>query len=310
MSQVLPRTGRGAGMLWVVLGAVALVASVWVVSRWAAAGNLHLEFRDAAVTPAREVMTWAVQAVLAVGAVGVAVIASRGCRRTGSVTLDTALAIGFALSFWQDQILNYAAATARYSHYAVHAPGLGPYLPGWHGPAPDRLIMTVLGSSGLAWFAIMVLIWPLTSVVTRINRRWPTWGTGRLFIACLVSGLAMAFISEEAMIFVGGLYSWTGAIRSLSIFGGHWYQLPITELVSFSVFLSLPAMMLYGQRVRGVTPHIFRGLERSGTPAANWTRLLAGIGYGNLLAFGYLAFNAFIGYIGDPAPSDLPSYLR
>ncbi|MFF0416501.1 spirocyclase AveC family protein [Kitasatospora sp. NPDC004745] len=298
-------------MLWAVLGVVALVSLAWVLGRWAAAGNLHVEFdRDAAMTPARKAMTWALQAVLALGAVGVAVIAVRGCRRAGGVTLDTALAAGFALSFWQDQILNYAATTARYSHYAVHAPGLGPYLPGWHGPAPDRLIMTVLGSSGLAWFVLMALVWPLASVVTRINRRWPAWGTGRLFAACLISGLAMAFTSEEGMIFVGGLYSWTGAVHSLSIFGGHWYQLPITELVSFSLFLSLPAMMLHRQHVHDVTPHIFRGLEQSVTHRANWTRLLAGIGYGNLLALGYLAFNAFIGYIGDPAPADLPSFLR
>ncbi|WKK23952.1 spirocyclase AveC family protein [Streptomyces olivoreticuli] len=266
--------------------------------------------RNADITPARAMLTWLMQSVVTVGAVGVAITTVRGCRRAGAVTLDAALATGFALSFWQDQILNYAASTARYSHYAVHAPGLGPYIPGWHGPAPDRLIMTVLGSSGLAWFVLMLLVWPLAAVVIRAARRWPTWGTARLFLVCLAAGLVVSFVSEETMIFIGGLYSWTGAIHSLSIFGGHWYQLPITELISFSVFLSLPAMMLYKLRIHGTIPPIFRGLELFGPHSANWTRLLAGIGYGNVLTLGYLLFNAFIAYIGGPVPTDLPAYLR
>ncbi|MEU2801436.1 spirocyclase AveC family protein [Streptomyces sp. NPDC006863] len=298
-------------VLWAGAGVLSLLAQAWVIGRWAADGNLSIALDGNTGIPVwREALTWTGQGMIALALLAMAVLAVRECRRTRSITLNTALWAGLSLCFWQDPLLNYAAPAAAYSRAALHLPSLGPYLPGWHGPRPEQEIAVPLGSSVAGWFVLITWAWLISVVVEHAARHRPTWKTPRLALVGFATGLAVAFAGETLMIYVFGLYAWTGTIHALSLFGGHWYQLPLTEMMSLSALLTLLAIPLYLQRVHDCTPRFLGGALGARPAVVSLTRLLAAIGYCNVLVGAYMALNAFVAFSGDPVPADLPGSLR
>jgi len=123
----------------------------------------------------------------------------------------------------------------------------------------------------------------------------------------VLASLAVAALIEAPVIAVG-FYSWSGLPQSLSLWGGHSYQYPVTEWLSYALFLFVPAMMRHNEQTHAIIPYIFRGTEKGETRGGNWIRLLAGVGFVSAILCIYLVFNALTTLAGGPIP-DMPEYL-
>ncbi|GAA0424940.1 spirocyclase AveC family protein [Streptomyces luteireticuli] len=235
----------------------------------------------------------------------------RDCRRQGAVTLSAALFVGWLLCFWQDPLLNYRHLMVITSRHDLNVTSWGPYLPGWHPPHPELASEALVGASMFAYAAMIIWYWVPMWLTKPVLRRRPRWGLLRLLPVVLLAG-AVADAVCEGLWLRTGVYMYPTDAASLSLFGGHWYQLYIPQITNIAMFISAPPVLmhLYAQR-HATTVHIFRGTEQAGPRTAGWARLLAGVGFTNF----FLLIAAFVGVgIGylfgtGPIPPDTPSHL-
>lgn len=296
--------------VWAAFGVASLAAQAWVLGRWAANGNLRVNVNDNVdISSIRAVLIWLGAALDIVLLVTITVVIARRCRQAGHITLDAALFAGYTLSAWQDPLYDYSGPFALHNQYALHFPSWGPYIPGWHGhPDPHLNIETAFGLAGVGGFAAMIIcVWTQCWLIDRVFRWRPRWASARILPIGILTGLVTVCLFEALAISLG-TYSWAGAIRSLSLWGGHWYQYPVYECFAWTLFLTTAAVMLHNWRTYATTPCIFRGTEAR-SRGDNWTRLLAGVGFANIVTLAYMTVNATATIYGDPAPTDTPDFL-
>lgn len=302
------RTWAAPARLWGALGVVFLAVQAVLFGRWILADGLHVTFdSDADISPVRATIVWIVQALVIAASVVVVYVLARQCIREGSISFDTAIAVGFVLCAWQDPLLEWVKPTFFHSYYALHfTPNWGPHLPGWSHPGLTRPITLALAPSGLGYLAMITCVWLQCRLAGRVLRLHEQWRTGRILATYLAAGLVVV-VSFEAVFIGAGIYTYPLAVPALSLWAGHWYQYPLTEMVTWTLFLTAFAFMRHRLVANGVIPHIFRYAETSINRW--WARLLTGVGITNTLMLTYVIINVSSTYFGGPIPADTPSYL-
>ncbi|MFD3523095.1 spirocyclase AveC family protein [Streptomyces sp. NPDC058653] len=294
---------------WAALGVICLVAQAWVLGRWLFDGGLLTLSWNAAedVSTVRRWVFVAGQCAIVAGVGGCAVWIVRDALRRGEVTVHAALFLGYGTAHWLDPVLNWDRGGFANNHATVHVAGWGPYLPGWHGP--DTLPQPLLYATGLFFPLLILWIWAGAGMVRWLRRRRPRWGRARLALALLAPVAVMDAVAESLLIRTGA-YSYAGAAPELSLFGGHWYQFPIAEMVLSAALFVIPTVLLTGI---ADTSHrgggLFQGdtFRRPGLRVA--VRLLSGIGYAHLSLLLWLTSVSL--FLTHPtAPLDTPSFLR
>ncbi|MBF6130195.1 spirocyclase AveC family protein [Nocardia brasiliensis] len=295
--------------IWCGLGAAVLVVQAWILFRWAVADGIHIGFdRDAGVSPIRAGVVWILQGATVVACIVVVSVLIRQCRREHRITFDTAVTVGFTLCAWQDPLLDLARPVFFHSYYSLHFdPNWGPHLPGWSHAELDHPITLAIIPGGIAYPVMITCIWLQFWLVARISRwrrirrSWQVWLVGA------ASG-AVVVLAFESVLIAAGIYSYPHAIRALSLWPGHWYQYPLTEMATWIAFLTTITMMRYYAVTKGTPAAVFRdGLRREDNRA--WARLLAGIGLANAAMISYVIVNVALTAFGGPTPTDTPGYL-
>ncbi|GHG56241.1 spirocyclase AveC family protein [Streptomyces griseocarneus] len=292
-------------------GLLAVLAAVAVMGPWLLDGGWHpVEPRPYRISTGRKVFAWAFQGLVVLALLAVTVKVVRACRRAGELTFDAALFAGWLTGLWQAPLVNYRELMATQSRYMIHVASWGPYIPGWHGPHPEQQVETLFAASGLSYGMTIFWYWGASPLIGRIVRRRPHWGRTRLVLVTFAVAVA-ASTAIEAAYLQGGSYSYPHAIRSLSLFSGHWYQLPMTGVAIIAACLVTP-MVVMKQRALAAGREIwaFRGGELLSGTGRTWARLLAGIGIANVAYLGYMVLHLPVSYFGGPPPGDLPDYLR
>ncbi|MEH6374741.1 spirocyclase AveC family protein [Streptomyces sp. KLMMK] len=291
---------------------MALLLQAVVYGQWAADGGI----RDGApgdyeISPGRLVIIWGFQGFLVLGVIVFGVLLVRDCRRARTVTLPAALFVGFYFCVWLDPILNYRYLTYIANRQAPNVTSWGPYIPGWNPPHPELAIESLFAASGFV-YGLMVA-WPLLQwlITDRIAAKRPHWGMARLLAATMVVGVVVDTVAEGLWLQTG-LLSYPSSLQALSLFGGHWYQVPLQMGLMVALLFGTPIVMMRLYAIRhGTTVHIFRGSETVSTRWSGWLRLLAGIGFTNVLILVFCIVAQFVQYFAgtDPMPADTPAYL-
>ncbi|MFJ2780133.1 MULTISPECIES: spirocyclase AveC family protein [unclassified Kitasatospora] len=310
MSPVEARSRRiTPATVFATLGALFLALQAWIFIRWAAAGDAHaVPSAHDNISAPREAAVWAVQAVVVLLAAVYTWIVVRQCRRTGQITFDAALLLGYVLAFWQSPLFNYRALSIVVNRHTVNVATWGEQIPGWHSPPGQP--ETLLGLSGLGFVALMTWVWIQAWLTIRISRRFPQWGWGRLLPATLAAGFVVDW-AIEAVWGSTGFFSYATQPTVLTLFEGHWYGMPLLYYAAVTLFISTGAVVIRHQaQARGTVPYIFRGTELLTGRAPAAVRLLAGIGLANILLLTYFAVTLLIShFLGGPMPSDTPGYM-
>ncbi|MGX1778607.1 spirocyclase AveC family protein [Nocardia brasiliensis] len=294
--------------LFAAVGVVFLAVQCWILGRWIISDGVHVTFdSNADIGPLRAAVVWALQGALVAAFVGVVIVLVRQCRREHTITFDTAIAVGFACCAWQDPLLEWLRPTFYHSYYSLHfAPNWGPQLPGWDHPALHQPITLAIVPSGLGYPVMITCVWLQCWLADTVIRRRRRWKTARTLAAFTVAA-GIVVLTFELILIGAGIYSYPLAIQSLSVWGGHWYQYPITEMLTWMLFLTAIAFMRSRPGARGTESPLSTAEVVGRTTALR--RLLAGIGFTNALMITYVVVNVALTYFGGPIPQDTPSYL-
>ncbi|MFD4737593.1 spirocyclase AveC family protein [Streptomyces virginiae] len=297
--------------VWSTIGVTALALQAWVFGRWLTAGDLRsAPPGDYQISDTRMAVAWAFQAIVATTVLSIGVVLVRRCLRERTVTFDAALYAGLLLSIWQDPILYWNKLYVVYNKNLPNVETWGPFIPGWHGPDTGgrQIYESVAGGSGLAYPIVMVWFWLQYKIYRQIARRRPHWSNGRLFLTATAIGIVID-LPLEPLFLLTGVFAYPVGYPPLTLFAGHWYQLPLLEVLSASLVLVTPVLVLRSIDQTRRVPWLFTTSSRAPTPARPLTRLLAGVGLANVVICAYLLSNVAIAELGGPFPGDMPSYL-
>jgi hypothetical protein len=166
------------------------------------------------------------------------------------------------------------------------------------GRLPRLLDLGVFGLAAMRW----------------VKAKFPGINNLKLSIAGVLAVMVFDMVLECLLIRVTGIYAYPGSIRSLSLWGGHWYQFPIYEAIFFGGWWGLCAVLLYFKDDKGLT-WVERGVEKidmckRSNFKKGMMRAIAVIGFCQTIElFIYVLPMPLITANADPFPDDTPAFF-
>ncbi|QCX73884.1 hypothetical protein C9F11_00905 [Streptomyces sp. YIM 121038] len=304
-----PRTWCSPVTAWAAVGTVFLAAEAWVMVRWAVTDARWFPSGDYGLSPTRRVVAGAFQILSIAGvlaSVGWPVVRSI---RQRALTIEARVLLGYLSAFWLMPVVNYTSHAAGYSKYLIGTTDWGSFIPGWHGPDPDTHPVPLF----VGWFALAeVMMWTLPTVwvLGAAVRGRPQLSGPRLALLAFVTALAAELVLEPIMVFTGG-YVYVTAVPELTLFAGHWYQLPsYAMVVAALVYGMIPGLICHYHRHHERGAPVLRGTGGLSPAARPWVATLAVIGTAQVCFLALVVSYAVIPLLGGEPATDLPAHLR
>lgn len=276
LAPVVPVRAVRAAVGWAAAGVAVLAVSVWSYASWVAAGQAHRVGTGADAVPAHvkaAVVTFEVVSTLA--AVAAIAHVGRRCARDRRLTLDAMILIAWFSAWWHDPLLNWLRPTVFYNAYALNLGSWTEQVPGWFSPHAHTLPEPVLVIGTVyVWMGLLCAV-TADRIMSGQRRRRPVVRFGLAFAGVLAFEVVMEVIATRLH-----LVGYPSSIHSLTLWAGHTYQLPVYEMVAWSLVLTSVGALRHGRDAHGRTV-----VERGGQGAV--VRLLAVIGFVNVVALSY-----------------------
>ena len=308
-----PRSWRPV-IAWAAAGAVLLVFEIVVLARWVFGPNFK------STPPGPDQISSGQQVLFTVLQIAVplaAVVAlyfwvARPWRREGHLTTDGMLTLSAGMVFFWDMSMNYTSESLLYnSHLVNRGAWANGSWPGWISPnanyLPESLFITVPGYVALVFSQVVLVLW----ILRKIKARRPKLGTTAAVVFIFV-GLVIVDTIIETILLHSGIYAYPGAIRAITLFAGHTYQVPLSETVLFGgIALGAIACLSHFRDDRGHTV-VERGLDkiRVGTKSKQLIKFLAIFGAVHLAFLVlYMVPQQWFAVHSGPFPSGYKSYM-
>ncbi|MGV9927736.1 spirocyclase AveC family protein [Nocardia rhamnosiphila] len=229
--------------------------------------------------------------------------------RERRITLDAILLVSTGLMFFQDPFLNYLNTWCTYNTWMFNRGSWSPYVPGWVSPeepgaqVAEPLLMNI---PGYAWGVLLITI-GVCWFMRKVKSRWPGISNLQLVGVTFAFTFVLDFVMEACMLLPLGLYTYPGAIRSVSFNAGHYYQWPIYEGLMWGAVQAGLACLRFFTDDRGRTI-VERGLDqvRGGVVRQQLTRALAIFAAVSAIFFVFYNVPAqWFGQHADPWPADI-----
>ena len=303
---------------WSAVGVFFLAFEIYVLGKWITGPNFKPT--DPGPDPISQTSSDILIAMQAICVVGFLLCAwywiVKPWIREGRFTTDGMIALSMALIFFYDPSMNYASTTLLYNSHLVNfgAWTAGSW-PGWTSPngnlLPEPIFITPTGYLFAVYSQIVFVLW----LLRKYNERRPKLSILSLIMIIIVGLTLSDTIAECIFIKIGGVYTYPGGIRSLTVFAGSWFQFPLTEGFTFGgLGLAATAILQYFKNDRGQT-FVEAGLEsmRIGQKGKQSLKFLAiyGFVHSTFLVF-YMMPNLWLSTHSDPYPmpqSGRPSYF-
>jgi hypothetical protein len=194
---------------------------------------------------------------------------------------------------WQDLGQNWVTPTTTYNSVMFNRGSWYDFIPGWsasHGNFPEPLIFLF----GVYPFFFagppLVIAW----CMRRARARFPEMGVIRLLFVALVSSMVLDFVIEIIWL-RSGTYQYSGAIPSLTLSAGHYYQFPTYELIIWGLAWVACGWLVFSVNDSGHT-FVERGIDRLRVTQKQKVllRVLALAGFLNVVC---VAYNGVFGMI-------------
>lgn len=292
---------------WALLGVLFLVIEGVSLGGWVLYGDAKSTSPGPSPVPDWMRFTIGTVEVIApiVGVVFIYLFMIRPWRREGHITTDGLLMIGFLTIFWQDPMANCFQTWFVWNPQWVNLGSWTTHVPGWLSPGANRGIWPLLyGPPGYIFgvFGAAVLG---CAVMRKSRARWPTMGNLGIVMICYAMFVAL----DLGMDFVGlfaGFYTFPGGIEWLTLFHGHYYQLPIYHVLLAALWwLAFACFRFFRDSEDRLV--VERGIERTGL--TGWKRsglkLLAIIAALNLGSMIYNVPASISGLYASPWPKEI-----
>ncbi|MCX0272935.1 spirocyclase AveC family protein [Nocardia zapadnayensis] len=297
--------------IWAVIGGLVLALQIYVWIRWITGPY----FERVPTGPSDPPML--MKTILSIWTAGVLIgfpfaiywWIIRPWRRERRITLDGILLVSMGLMFFQDPFLNYINTWCTYNTWMFNRGSWSPYVPGWVSPeepgaqVAEPLLMNI---PGYAWGVLLITI-GVCWFMRKVKSRWPGISNLRLIGVTFAFTFVLDFVMEACMLLPLGLYTYPGAIQSVSFNAGHYYQWPIYEGVMWGAVQAGLACLRFFTDDRGRTV-VERGLDqiRGGVVRQQLTRFLAVFAAVSAIFFVFYNVPAqWFGQQADPWPADI-----
>lgn len=222
------------------------------------------------------------------------------------------LTLSAGMVFFWDMSMNYTSVSLLYnSHLVNRGAWANGSWPGWVSPnanyLPESLFITIPGYVALVFSQVMLVLWMLR----KIKAHRPKFGAAAS-VAFIFVGLVVVDTIIETMLLRTEIYAYPGAIRAITLFAGHTYQVPLSETVLFGgIALGAIACLSHFRDDRGQTV-VERGLDkiRVGPKSKQLIKFLAIFGAVHLsFLVLYMVPQQWFAVHSGPFPSDYKSYM-
>lgn len=235
-------------------------------------------------------------------------------RQTGNPNTLGLVGVGFFFAIFWDPSMNWIQQGCVYNPYAFNLGFLSANIPGWMSPNANLLPEPLLAWSG-GYPAILVggCIFGLATM-RWTKAKFPAINNLKLALAGIGGTMFYDTIVEILLIQGTGIYAYPGSIRSLSLWGGHWYQFPMYEAFLFGGWWGLCTVLLYFKDDKGLT-WVERGVEKIDMcKRSNFkkglVRAIAVIGFCQVVeVLFYVGPMAMFTANADPFPDDTPAFF-
>jgi Spirocyclase AveC-like len=299
---------------WAAAGAVLLAFEAVVLVRWAFGPNFK------STPPGRDQISAAHQLLFTVLQIAVPLAAvaalyfwvARPWWRERHLTTDGMLTLSAGMVFFWDMSMNYTSVSLLYnSHLVNRGAWANGSWPSWISPnankLPESLFITIPGYVALVFSQVVLVLW----ILRKIKVRRPSLGVGTS-VAIIFVGLVVVDTIIESLLLRTEIYAYPGAIRGITLFAGHTYQVPLSETVLFGgVALGGIACLSHFRDDRGYTV-VERGLEkiRVGAKSKQLIKFLAIFGAVHLaFLMLYMVPQQWFAVHSGPFPSEYKSYM-
>jgi hypothetical protein len=226
-------------------------------------------------------------------------------RAAGRIQTDGLMCLAMLTMYWQDLVPNMFKTTFVYNSAMLNWGSWANFVPGWISPNGETYAEPLI----FAFPSYIAMVMPGMAigcwVMRRLSARKPRMGKFGLFMACFATLAIIDLVVEPAWLMLG-LYSYVAPIRSLTIFGGHYYQFPVYEAILWPLSWSGMACLRHFKDDKGRTV-VERGIDslRVTGRARTGVRFLAFAGIFNVLLLAYNGTWAVLGIMGDSWPKDV-----
>ena len=296
---------------WIGAGVASIAMCVYLVTVWITSGDARRTGTGVDHVP-QATKDWAIgwQIVGPLALLACIVYVVRRSRREGRVTFDAMILIAWTLIIWLDPATtNFFRTQMLYNSALVNFGSWAPHIPLWLSPHarffPEPLLSwgTLYGVTSLG--AVLIGC----NAMRLAKARWPRLGK----IGVFLWGLAAVAITDlllELIFIRTQLYAYAGAIRSLSIWGGHRYQFPVYESVIFGAAWTACAALRYFRDEHGLSI-VERGIDehRWSSRQLAGLRILAVTGFCTVVYVIYSLVFSLTALWGDAFPAGYPSYM-
>ena len=218
--------------IWATVGAVFLAYTLYVFVRWVTGPYFEPVGGGPSEPPLyMEIPLIANAVVLWIGMpVALWFFPIRPWLREKRITLDGMLLMSMALMMFQDPMLNYYSTWCTYNAWLWNRVPWAPHIPGWVAhEEPGHGARAAADNIPGYMFGVLLLTIVGCAVMRKIKNRWPGISNLRLVLVTYAIAIAFDFVMEGLILLPIGFYSYPGAIQSLSINAGTYYQWPIYE---------------------------------------------------------------------------------
>ncbi len=299
---------------WAAAGAALLTFEVVVLARWVLGPNFK------STPPGPDQVSSSHQALFTALQIAVplaAVVALyfwvfRPWRREGRLTTDGMLTLSAGMVFFWDMSMNYTSVSLLYnSHLVNRGAWANGSWPGWVSPnandLPESVFITIPGYVALVFSQVVLVLWMLR----KIRSRHPNFGP-TASVVFIFAGLVAVDTIIETILLRTEIYAYPGAIRGITLFAGHTYQVPLSETVLFGgISLGAIACLSHFRDDRGRTV-VERGLEKIqvGPKSKQLIKFLAIFGAVHLsFLVLYMVPQQWFAVHSGPFPADYKSYM-
>jgi uncharacterized protein DUF5135 len=301
-------------LAWAAAGAALLAFETVVLARWLLGPNFKSTPPGPDQIPAGQQVLFTVLQIAVPLAAVVALYfwVLRPWRREGRLTTDGMLTLSAGMVFFWDMSMNYTSVSLLYnSHLVNRGAWANGSWPGWISPnanyLPESLFITIPGYVALVFSQVVLVLW----ILRKIKARRPRLGVGAS-VAIIFFGLIAVDTIIETLLLRSGIYAYPGGIRTITLFAGHTYQVPMSETVLFGgVALGAIACLSHFRDDRGQTV-VERGLDklRIGAKSKQLIKFLAIFGAVHLAFLVlYMVPQQWFAVHSGPFPAGYKSYM-
>ena len=299
--------------VWALVGTTStvLVASIWI--RWLTSDEVIAAPKGPdEFNAAKELFIRGVEVASVVAALYMVWrLLLRPVLRERVLTFDGMLVVSCLLVWVYDPLMNYFNFSFNYNAYFFNRGAWVNFIPGWSAPNLNRMPQPLLFIGGAyIWYVVGCALLGCF-VLRRLKTRFPTMGRGAMFatlalsIAVLEAGLEIVFLRTE-------IWTFPAAPRSITLFAGTRYQLPLVGPLLAGVFAAGMTYFRYYRDDRGRTI-CERGVDALGLSPVRRraVSLMAVTGFVHLWIFvSFYVPWTMVALKSDTSPPDLPSYMR